>query len=72
LFKNIQSSYGCQTVFIVDQIQVDPKRVPNITLDTVFIYADLIPDQTKPRKSPDKEKRIEAMLFLYFVALTLA
>jgi hypothetical protein len=57
--------------FIVDQIQADPERVLNITLDTIFTYADLIPDRIKPLKSPDEGQNEEltyigAIIALYF------
>jgi hypothetical protein len=57
--------------FIVDQIQADPERVLNITLDTIFTYAELIPDPTARLKSSDEGLKEQltytgAMMALYF------
>jgi len=57
--------------FILAQIQADPERVLNITLDTIFTYADLIPVSKIPFMHPDelKNERLAytgAIIALYF------
>ncbi len=56
---------------IVDQIQADPERVLNITLETIFTYADLISDQKARQDSsgiiPNEETTYTgAIMALYF------
>jgi hypothetical protein len=56
---------------IVDQIQADPERVLNITLDTIFTYADLISAQKTRQDSsgiiPNEETTYTgAIMALYF------
>jgi hypothetical protein len=56
---------------IVDQIQADPERVLKITLDTIFTYAELVPDPKIPLKDPNEGLHEEstytgAIMALYF------
>jgi len=57
--------------FIVAQIQADPERVLNITLDTIFTYAEFMPDPKAKQSDPDEELHdvstdIGAIMALYF------